>query len=978
MFCNCFYYIVSADLKIEMEECIMECVEHGSDDSFAQLLQLILSDHVPINFQHSANGYTGLMAAAMHGNYNICLQLLTFGASTKLWSNDNCSALDFAYMKQRIDCVEILKYFEDYDQSEAAAQAKDNDLTQLLELYHSSISDQVIDFDLLHLLLCHIHRNTFKGSILVFLAGYEDIITVKDRIMSDSRFNMVPYEIFMLHGHMQISDQHKVFNPLPGKRKIILATNIAETSITIDDVVYVIDSGKVKEKCYDAMTGVCSLQCAWISQAGAKQRAGRAGRTQPGICYHIFSKYRYNSMQSFATPEILRMPLHELCLQTKMLAPKETKIADFLARAIEAPSAMAVNSAIKHLQEIDALDENEELTFLGQHLVDLPVEPRLAKMLLYSVIFKCVDPMLTIVAFLSYRDPFVLPSAHQQKMTMQFYFVFFKHGRKHEYRSRKRTEKKVMIHTSSTLRVSDRGLSNVDHAQSVSKIPSDWLIYEELSRSGNIYNMRSITSVTPLTVALFLDNNINNNSVEIEASDSDDEAEEPRITLTDWIVFTGQANVIRVVSAFRDKINCMIRKKITNPYKLFSGHDEALLQVLSTILAKEDTFTGYLQPPGIGQRPKIMMPNHYPPDHSSAANLKQRFAMKKHASAMSEILYLNRITPEHYNKYVPQDLEGDLECVGIPEKAVQENEHSTMAYSSLYNYNTPSYAMNDVSMLNQRFDNMNVSNSDPYCDGLQPHQMNFSNPYYAETLDYFDNNAAGPTDFKDNGTNVEASDTYALNTSSVLDTPFAIKDPFNVDLNFASSSPLAWNPILPYAPEPPAPALNPSSSVVCEPTTQDRPITVHLRNPDCTSFYIIKPSTIKSIEISITKKTWTFSPQIEKKLITVLQTGRDVMLIFTVQGSSCFQGIARLVTGPSIELSHYNHNCPIDWWSRADVTFEEVKGLLNTNFSEGDEIDLHTGIALLSMFINCTPKTPMQLEPTEIPAGRPIKKSSKM
>lgn len=86
-----------------------------------------------------------------------------------------------------------------------------------------------------------------------------------------------------------------------------------------------------------------------------------------------------------------------------MLAPKETKIADFLARAIEAPSAMAVNSAIKHLQEIDALDENEDLTFLGQHLVDLPVEPRLAKMLLYSVIFKCIDPMLTIVAFLSYR-----------------------------------------------------------------------------------------------------------------------------------------------------------------------------------------------------------------------------------------------------------------------------------------------------------------------------------------------------------------------------------------------------------------------------------------------------------------------------------------------------------------------------------------------------------------------------------------------
>lgn len=249
--------IISPDLKIEMEECIMECVEHGSDDSFAQLLQLILSDHVPINFQHSTNGYTGLMAAAMHGNHNICMQLLTFGANTKLWSKDNCTAFDFACMRQHIECAEMLKHYETYDQTEPVGQATKqhvgHDSTQLLELYHSSISDQVIDFDLLHLLLCHIHRNTPKGSILVFLAGYEDIITVKDRVMSDGRFNTIPYEIFMLHGHMQISDQHRVFNPLPGKRKIILSTNIAETSITIDDVVFVIDSGKVKEKCYDAV-----------------------------------------------------------------------------------------------------------------------------------------------------------------------------------------------------------------------------------------------------------------------------------------------------------------------------------------------------------------------------------------------------------------------------------------------------------------------------------------------------------------------------------------------------------------------------------------------------------------------------------------------------------------------------------------------------------------------------------------------------
>ncbi|GLV43802.1 hypothetical protein CBL_11618 [Carabus blaptoides fortunei] len=160
------------------------------------------------------------------------------------------------------------------------------------------------------------------------------------------------------------------------------------------------------------------------------------------------------------------------------------------------------------------------------------------------------------------------------------------------------------------------------------------------------------------------------------------------------------------------------------------GHDEALLQILSTVLAKECPFTGYLQPPRIGQRPKIVMPNQYPADHNSATNLK-RFAMKKHGTVMSEILYLNRITPVNYNKYVPQDLEGDLD---------------------------------------------------------------------------------GPTDFKDNGINFEATATYTLNPSIVLDTPFAIWDTFNVDSNFASNSPIAWNPIFPYAPEPPTVAINPSSS----------------------------------------------------------------------------------------------------------------------------------------------------------------------
>jgi len=111
-------------------------------------------------------------------------------------------------------------------------------------------------------------------------------------------------------------EQKKVFrHPPPGCRKIVLSTNIAETAITIDDVVYVIDSGRMKEKSYDPYNNVSTLQSSWVSKASAKQREGRAGRCQPGICYHLYSKLRAASLPDFQVPEIKRIPIEELCLQ---------------------------------------------------------------------------------------------------------------------------------------------------------------------------------------------------------------------------------------------------------------------------------------------------------------------------------------------------------------------------------------------------------------------------------------------------------------------------------------------------------------------------------------------------------------------------------------------------------------------------------------------------------------------------------------
>lgn len=127
---------------------------------------------------------------------------------------------------------------------------------QLLEDYDRTITDEMIDFNLIVSIIHYVHELRQPGSILVFLPGYDDIMQCQETILN-SDLKMSDFVIFLLHGSMQIGAQHDVFNKIPGKRKVILSTNVAETSITIDDVVFVIDTGRAKEKTFDAVSELC-------------------------------------------------------------------------------------------------------------------------------------------------------------------------------------------------------------------------------------------------------------------------------------------------------------------------------------------------------------------------------------------------------------------------------------------------------------------------------------------------------------------------------------------------------------------------------------------------------------------------------------------------------------------------------------------------------------------------------------------------
>ncbi|SCV74256.1 BQ2448_6688 [Microbotryum intermedium] len=251
------------------------------------------------------------------------------------------------------------------------------------------------------------------GDVLVFMTGVLEIKNavkaIESAISSSDRV-----EVFHLHANLTSAEQTSVFRKTKADhRKVVVATNVAETSITIDGIVYVVDSGRVKENQFDPDTSVTKLVEVWTSKASSKQRRGRAGRTRPGQCFKLFSHYtEETAMANHPTPEMVRIPLESLCLQIKAMRADED-VTTFLAKALNPPDVRAIDSAGATLLLLGAIEEGggtkSRLTPLGMHLAMLPLDLRLGKMLVLAAIFKCLDPILTVAAFLSSKSLFNVP-----------------------------------------------------------------------------------------------------------------------------------------------------------------------------------------------------------------------------------------------------------------------------------------------------------------------------------------------------------------------------------------------------------------------------------------------------------------------------------------------------------------------------------------------------------------------------------------
>ncbi|KAF8473407.1 P-loop containing nucleoside triphosphate hydrolase protein [Kalaharituber pfeilii] len=259
------------------------------------------------------------------------------------------------------------------------------------------------------------HYEFYSKAILVFLPGIAEIRKLNDYLLGHPVFGghgaygykeRREWLIYPLHSTIASEEQEAAFLvPPPGMRKVVLATNIAETGITIPDVTCVIDTGKHKEMRFYERRQMSRLLETFISKANAQQRRGRAGRVQEGLCFHLFTKERFNSwMPDQQTPEMMRLSLQDLVLRVKLC--NLGAIEETLTMALDPPSPKNIRRAIDSLIEVKALTVTEELTPLGRKLSKLPLDVYLGKLVLYGWIHGCLDAAVTIAAILSSKSPF--------------------------------------------------------------------------------------------------------------------------------------------------------------------------------------------------------------------------------------------------------------------------------------------------------------------------------------------------------------------------------------------------------------------------------------------------------------------------------------------------------------------------------------------------------------------------------------------
>ncbi|RDL38031.1 p-loop containing nucleoside triphosphate hydrolase [Venustampulla echinocandica] len=454
----------------------------------------------------------------------------------------------------------------------------------------AQIDEYRIDFDLVTQLLARIATDDrfmkYSKAILVFLPGIGEIRQLNDMLVGHPVFSSNWY-VYPLHSTIASEDQEAAFLvPPPGTRKIVLATNIAETGITIPDVTCVVDTGKHREMRFDERRQLSRLLETFISKANAKQRRGRAGRVQEGLCFHLFTKYRHDElMADQQTPELLRLSLQDLAIRVKIC--KLGGVEETLSEALDPPLPKNIRRAVDALIDVRALTPGEDLTPLGIQLARLPLDVFLGKLILLGSIFKCLDAVITIAAILSSKSPFVAPfGARGQADTIR---LSFRRGDSdlltvyNAYLAWKR----VCLSNSSEFQfcrknfLSQQTLSNIEDLKGqlvVSLVDSGFLLLTEAERStlNRFYNAHETTAIEEFSIALLC----GDVRCDLYAGVIILDGNRARFAVSDW-------KTMLAIKTLRARLRDIMTRSFKTPGKPLTAQQQKWMEVWQKIFSQE-------------------------------------------------------------------------------------------------------------------------------------------------------------------------------------------------------------------------------------------------------------------------------------------------------------------------------------------------------------------------------------------------------
>ncbi|XP_054265562.1 3'-5' RNA helicase YTHDC2-like isoform X2 [Macrosteles quadrilineatus] len=940
-------------VKQELERCLGVAWASGSEQAFSQLLQLIVSENISVDYQHSETGVTALMAAAARGSLDTAELLLALGArvTVRAFSCDS-SALDLALSNNHQDIVDLLTSYMIFNEQEPLKSDIEAELPEdsklLVETYERCCVEDHVDVDLIVHILHNIHESGKKGAVLIFLPAYEQILTVREKILADEKkFNEHgKVVVFILHSKIQAQDQKKIFQPVPtGQRKVVLSTSMAETSLTIDDLVFVIDSGKVREKRYNAAANMYMTRCEWVSMTTVRQRRGRAGRTQPGVCFHLFSSTRYRTLAPAPTPAILREPLQELCLNTKLLAPPNSPIADFLARAIEPPSPMVTRNAVQLLKTMDALDAWEDLTDLGRYLLEMPISPHYGKMLIFSVLLKCLDPVLTITCILAQGEIFKVPTKPGSKRSLaaerkklaentfsdhMLYLRLFQGWQQSRWNNSEKIFCERLCVDSGRLElvtayraevlsclralglVKNRGNGDIRDVNSNSE---NWAVvkaaltgglYPNLARVDRDHNVLRTQKEHKVVVEPW--STLREPCKSARTSVADTHTAIVCGLPTDWLIYEDLCKVGRLSMVQTATVVTPVTVAIfAGPTRLppDAVEDSEHPSLASTICDSDSENETEVVPEGCSAMMKLDDWLVFRSDNEAAAltyQLKQRW----------NLLLLKRL------KY--------------PNKPWTQTDDAVVnTIVSILSAEEQTAGLEQPQGVGQR--------PRPLMVDCHPHNSMFRRHPFVYMMEDYENNR----DVRDNG---EDNNTFLSNIEN-QGARF-----INQQHRFSDSGPGRNN--------------------------QDM--------DSNTKYFMIKAGHMKSIEASVNRGLWAFTHYTEKKIVDALKAGKTVILVFSLQHTQHFQGYAKL-RGDKYEAADsfpeqgagLNVVLPVEWIKQGNISHNNARHICSyndnklQNIRDGQELDPSVGEALCKLWETPMPPWPMHMNHQNGFPGRPIR-----